>query len=107
MRAIPLAVLLGLLTVCGADWPQLSGLRRDGISTETGLLMSWPKNGPTILWQKETGSGHSGPVVSGERAILFHRLGDKDLVQCFDAATGKEHWQFSYVTTYQDEFGMD
>ena len=30
----------------GRDWPQFRGVNRDGISTETGLLTSWPESGP-------------------------------------------------------------
>src|SRR5688500_2155385 len=33
------------------EWPQWRGPNRDGISTETGLLDSWPKEGPPLLWK--------------------------------------------------------
>ena len=29
-----------------ADWPQILGPTRNGISPETGLLQTWPKKGP-------------------------------------------------------------
>ena len=34
----------------GGNWPQFRGPQRDGISTETGLLASWPQAGPPITW---------------------------------------------------------
>src|SRR5947209_13486537 len=86
--------------VVRADWPQFLGPNRDGISPETGLLPSWPKDGPPVLWQKEVGEGYSGPVIVGGKLILFHRVGDNDIVACLDAATGKEHWKFAYPTSY-------
>lgn len=103
--------LLGAGFLClpmgtAADWPQLLGPTRNGISTETGLLLNWPKEGPPLLWEKKVGSGFSGPVVAGKRLILFHRLGDNDVVECLDAVNGKEQfWKFAYPTTYQDDYG--
>lgn len=46
-------------------WPQWRGRRRDGVSDERGLLESWPKGGPKLLWQKTgLGRGYSSPVVT-------------------------------------------
>src|SRR5262249_31476391 len=70
----------------GRDWPQFRGRNRDGISKETGLLKSWPKKGPPRVWEREIGPGYSGPVVAGNRLIAFYRDGDKEVVECFDAA---------------------
>ncbi|HEV3263813.1 MAG TPA: PQQ-binding-like beta-propeller repeat protein [Gemmataceae bacterium] len=99
--------LAGLLLVAGADWPQFLGPSRDGISTEKALLTSWPKEGPPVVWSKKVGAGFSGPVVAGDRLILFHRVDDREVVQCLHAGTGKERWKFSYPTGYQDDFGFD
>ena len=43
-----------------ADWPQYRGPRRDGVSTETGLLRSWPEAGPAVVWRQPIGDGFSG-----------------------------------------------
>lgn len=91
----------------GADWPQLHGAARDGHSAETKLDWNWPKNGPKVVWKNEVGSGWAGPVVTGERLIIFHRIGDEENVQCLDPATGKERWKHSYRTKYRDDFGFD
>jgi outer membrane protein assembly factor BamB len=89
----------------GADWPQFMGPSRNGVSEETGLLQTWPKEGPPVVWQREVGSGFSAPVVAGDRLIVFHRLGNKELVQCLDAATGKGKWETGYATGYTDDYG--
>jgi len=99
------AFICGFLCLTGADWPQFLGPTRNGISTETGLLQSWPEKGPPVLWEREVGEGYSGPVVAGERLILFHRLGNKEVVECLDASSGKERWKFDYATAYKDDFG--
>ena len=108
--AFGIVLLIGCLNSFGvraADWPQFLGPDRNGISPDKGLLAAWPKGGPPLLWQRPAGAGFSGPVVSGDRLVLFHRLGDKEVVTCLDAATGKEKWQFDYPTRYRDDFGMD
>ncbi len=99
-----LAVPRSLLS---ADWPQLRGPRRDGVSAETGLLTAWPKDGPPLLWDRKVGSGYSGPAVAGDRLVLFHRLGDRATVECLDAATGAAKWKFDYATSYVDDFAFD
>ena len=73
----------------GSDWPQFLGPTRNGVSTETGLLLAWPKNGPPVVWEKEVGDGFSGPVVAGGKLILLHRKGEQDVVECIDTLTGK------------------
>src|SRR5262245_58702307 len=95
------------LTLSAADWPQFLGPERNGISSETGLLQSWPKEGPSVVWEQAVGAGFSGPVVAGNRLILFHRLKNEEVVDCLDAATGKELWRFAYATGYRDDFGFD
>src|SRR5438445_5359015 len=88
-----------------SDWPQFLGPTRNGVSRETGLIGSWPKEGPPLVWERKIGEGYSGPVVAGDRVIVFYRSGDKDTVECLHASNGKELWKFAYDTTYQDDYG--
>ena len=69
--------------------------------------MAWPKNGPAILWKAKAGAGWSGPVVSSNRVVLFHRLDDKEVIDCLNATNGARLWRADYVTTYRDDFGFD
>ena len=89
------------------DWPQFLGPTRNGVSLETGLLSSWPAEGPPRLWEKTIGAGFSAPIVSAGRVIIFHRLGNEEIVQCMDAATGQDIWKHAYASHYQDDFGFD
>jgi outer membrane protein assembly factor BamB len=45
-------------------------------------------------------------VASG-KLILFHRIDDKETIECLDAITGKSLWTFDYPTAYRDDFGFD
>jgi outer membrane protein assembly factor BamB len=90
-----------------ADWPQHLGPNRDGHSTETGLLRAWPKDGPARLWTRDVGTGWAGPAVVGDRLILFHRVGNEELVEALGVANGKSVWKSAYRTRYVDEFNFD
>jgi outer membrane protein assembly factor BamB len=99
-------LIIGAAAASGEDWPQFLGPARNG-STRDKIAARWPDAGPRVLWDKKLGHGWSGPVVSGGRVIVFHREGDKELVQCLDATGGKELWHADYDTHYQDDFGFD
>jgi len=60
-----------------------------------------------VVWQKSVGQGFSAPVVAQQKLILFHRLDDKETVECLDAKSGKQLWLFDYPTAYRDDFGFD
>lgn len=107
LRFVLLCACLLPLNALAADWPQLFGPTRDGVCTETNLVLPWPKDGPPVAWQRPVGAGFSGLVVAGERLIFFHRLDDNEVVECLHPATGKERWKFTYPTAYRDDFGFD
>src|SRR5262249_13796995 len=97
-----LSLLLPLLLA--ADWPQHLGPTRDGHSPETKLLREWPKDGPKQLWSVGVGVGWSGPVVVGGKVLLHHRVGDDEVLQCWNAADGKEVWKYAVATGYTDDY---
>src|SRR5438309_9302711 len=89
------------------DWPQFLGPTRNGIYAGNDLAASWPSAGPRLVWQKKVGQGFSGPAVASGKLILFHRLDDKETVECLDSKTGTSRWTFDYPTKYRDDFGFD
>lgn len=94
---ITIVVALAVASAFAEDWPQYYGPRRDGTSKETGLLRTWPKEGPEVLWTAPVGIGYAGPVVSSGKVYLLDRdnkVGDN--LRCFDLSSGKELWNFAY-----------
>src|SRR5206468_12519531 len=89
----------------GEDWPQLLGPRANGISSETGLLDKWPANGPPVLWDKTVGTGYSAPSVRGNLLVLHHRIANEEIVEAFEADTGKGRWRYSHPSHFQDPYG--
>jgi len=91
----------------GEDWPQFLGLREDGVSTEVGLLETWPAGGPPLIWEKKVGTGYSAPSVRGNRLVLHHRIKNEDIVECLRADNGESLWTFRYPSDFTDPFGYN
>lgn len=90
----------------GVDWPTFLGPTGDGKSTERALV-SWPPEGPPIVWQKEIGTGYGIGSTSKGRYFHFDRAGRVARVLCFAAETGEELWRFEYSTNYRDMLGYN
>jgi outer membrane protein assembly factor BamB len=83
----------GLIASPEPDWPQWRGPRRDGISNEKGLLQSWPKNGPKLLWKvDDLGKGWSSPIVVNNRLYITGDVGKDLVVFAFDTK-GRPIWK--------------
>lgn len=109
--ALPAAMVASAFVVVlhgvSPDWPQILGPNRNGAYSGPPLARSWPAGGPRKVWQKSVGAGFSGPVVSGDRVILFHRIAQEEIVEALDSRTGESRWRHAYPTTYRDDFGFD
>ena len=46
-------------------------------------------------------------MIAGGKVILFHRKGKREILEAFEATTGKTVWAFDYATSYRDDFGFD
>src|SRR5262249_46388337 len=73
----------------GSDWPRFLGPTQDSVSTETGILTKWPKEGLKVVWETQMGQGYPPPVISKGRLFHFDRFGDKCRLTCRNAETGK------------------
>ena len=89
------------------EWPQFLGPERDGHYSGPPLSTSWPGDRPATLWSRSVGEGFAGPVVAQERVLLFHRVGNREVLEALDALTGRPLWRHDYPTAYRDDFGFD
>ena len=104
--AFLLMVLLagsGVADNAATDWPQFLGPERNGNYSGPALAKTWPKEGPLKIWERKVGQGFSGPVLVAGRLILFHRLGDRETVECLNATNGQNLWKMDYPTSFRDE----
>jgi outer membrane protein assembly factor BamB len=119
MRSIlGLTALTLLVTTARADdWPQWLGPKRDGVWRETGIIDTFPKDGPKKLWSVPVGTGYSGPAVAGGKVFVMDRvlapgvkspenafgkpkLKGTERVLCLDEKTGRELWKHEYPAEY-------
>ena len=56
------------------DWPQWLGPRRDAVWRESGIVDTFPEQGPPLRWKTSIGSGYSGPAVSNGRVFVMDRV---------------------------------
>ncbi|MBX9579548.1 MAG: PQQ-like beta-propeller repeat protein [Gemmataceae bacterium] len=99
------------------------GPNRDAVWAEAGILKTFPKGGPKVLWRVPVGGGYAGPAVAGGRVYVADKVlkagaadpknpfdGGKaktpasERVLCLDAKTGKELWKHEYDVAYQVQY---
>jgi outer membrane protein assembly factor BamB len=90
------------------DWPQWRGPDRNDVSKEKGLLKSWPKEGPKLLWTfTEAGTGYSGPAVVGDRMFLMgaNASEQKETLVALDTKTGGKVWSTDVAELFSNGWG--
>lgn len=72
------------------------GPNRQGIFYETGLMESWPENGPELLWSyKGLGAGHSSPAIGNNQVFITGMPDTIGVLYSFDME-GNLLWQKDY-----------
>jgi outer membrane protein assembly factor BamB len=85
--------LFAQLKSAPGDWPGWRGPDRTGISPETGLLQSWPKDGPPLAWKvRGLGRGHGTVSLAAGKIYVIGSKGRAEYLRCLDAGGGKELW---------------
>jgi outer membrane protein assembly factor BamB len=83
------------------EWPQWRGPNHDGVSTETGLLKSWPEGGPKLLWEiTGLGTGYSSVSISGGR---LYTMGDRTIEDKTQGRSAKSQYVIAYDLSTQKE----
>ncbi|MCA9072933.1 MAG: PQQ-like beta-propeller repeat protein, partial [Planctomycetaceae bacterium] len=88
-----------------SGWPQFLGPNRNGISTETGLLDTWPDSGPPEVWRTRIGGGMSGVAISEGRLYTLVQKTGQQLAIALDAKTGKSIWETPVSDAYRNSMG--
>src|SRR5436190_272791 len=115
-----LCLVLNLGFAFGAsadDWPQWMGPKRDGVWRETGIVDSFPKDGPPVRWRVKIGGGYAGPAVAAGRVFVTDRqlkegasapadpfkrgsIPASERVLCLNEKDGTEIWKHEYDCPY-------
>ncbi len=84
-KGLVLCLLFLTLSLSAQDNIQWRGTDRTGIYHETGLLKSWPENGPALLWHYDgLGEGHSSVAIDSEKIYVTGLTEDKGSIYVFD-----------------------
>jgi outer membrane protein assembly factor BamB len=100
-----IAMALRPALAADSDWPGYRGANRDGISQETGLIKTFPAEGPKAEWRVNLGDGYSGIAISDGRIYTMFSQGDDEFVVCLDSAGGKELWRFRSDSNFVNDQG--
>ncbi len=75
---------------------QWRGPNRNGVFPETGLLESWPENGPELLWSNDSlDRGYSSVSVTDQAVYVTGRKGKKEYLTALDKE-GNQLWRIQY-----------
>jgi hypothetical protein len=78
------------------SWPFLRGPSFDGHSRETGLVDSFPPQGPPVLWTRTLGAGYSGFTAEEDRVFTQYQTLGGQYVICLHADTRETLWEYRY-----------
>lgn len=99
-------LVLSAAPVMASDWPQWRGPERNGKSSETGLVDSWPEGGPPLVFRSAgLGNGYSSLAVVGDRIYTLGDLDDGQHAIALDRANGKRLWATRIGPRWQDKYG--
>lgn len=105
MKNVFLIIVLGIVSITfSADWPQFRGPNRDGISPETGLLQSWPADGPTKIWSIDgIGTGWGSAAIANNTIYIVGDIDGIETVSALDM-TGKTKWTAAVSNRWDKSF---
>ena len=89
-------------------WNQFRGPVRNGIASDTGLLRTFPEQGPKVLWTKKLGEGHAGAAVyKGQVYVVdYNQEKREDVIRCFSLDNGEDIWSYTYYVKIKTNHGM-
>ncbi len=104
-RTLVTFILVGSCTgLFAAEWPQWRGAKRDGVSTETGLVASLPAAGPQLAFKiTGLGAGYAGVAVVGDKLFTMGTRGEKEVLLAYSLATQKELWATPVGPIWKDK----
>jgi outer membrane protein assembly factor BamB len=96
-RSAP-AILFVFFLTCSvsAQLYEWRGPGRTGVYAETGLLKTWPSNGPALVWEVPgLGDGYGSPTVTNDAIYVTGRKNETDVLFAL-THDGKMKWETVY-----------
>ena len=116
LRAVALLMGLCLLAACAGggpatpsaveDWPQYRGARRDGVAAAAASQpLSWPEEGPKVVWKHPAGQAFSQLALQGDAAYTTVSDEERSYAVRLDAGTGEELWRQDLGEVFTEQMG--
>ena len=87
-----------------SQYVQWRGPARSGIFPETGLLQSWPEQGPELILKADSiGSGFSTPVLENGIIYVTGKRDEDDYLNAIDLE-GKHLYQVKYGRSWENSY---
>ena len=109
MKRIFFFTLIAFLTALSL-WAQSTygfrGPSRNGSYLETGLLKTWPEEGPQLLWETlDVGRGFTSPVIAGDRLYItgLNEDGDMEMFKAY-SLDGKKVYETAYGAPWDGSY---
>lgn len=93
------------LTIQPGDWPGYRGINRDGVATGPPLARDWSKTPPKEIWRQPIGGGYAAFAIANGFLVTIEQRRDREVVVCYEAATGKEAWATGWDTRFEERLG--
>lgn len=88
------------------DFPRYRGLTGDGVVRSVELLANdWVAHPPKELWRRPCGGGFAGFAVAGNVAVTVEQRRAREVIACYDRATGAERWAYAYDAFFREPTG--
>ena len=94
-------------TLVADDWPRLLGPAGNATSGETGLVDNLEDLDSRLVWRRRVGTGYGAPSVRKGVLVLHHRVGNREVVESMDAASGHALWKHGYPSEFIDPYGYN
>ncbi len=86
--------------LAGESWDQWMGPQRNGLFALEKTPEQWPKN-LKQAWKIKVGTGHASPLLVGDRAYVFSREDNREVMRCIDVDTREALWTQAYKAPYK------
>jgi len=94
-RVLLLLILLLPVGIKNINIYEWRGRDRSGIYQESGLLKSWPADGPKEVWSvSDIGNGFVSPVFTEKNFYITGEIDSMSILFCFNLE-GKKQWQMT------------
>ena len=87
------------------QWSGFRGANRDSRQRGVVFASDWNSNPLQEQWRIPVGPGWSSFAVAGNMLYTQEQVSDRELVSCYDAATGKKIWTQAIESRFDDSLG--